>query len=407
MYSATKRKVTLSIVLLAGIAVVIALCLTGERKSAVAAIPDPAVPEPTPLKVFGIVNDPGFHVVKTPPPPAERPKVDVVFALDTTGSMSGLIEGAKRKIWSIANQLQSGQPKPEVRIGLVGYRDLGDAYVTKRFGLSEDIEDVYADLMKFSADGGGDTPEHVNRALSEAIYNMQWREGKNVLRLIFLVGDAPPHEGRQGLHSAKLSRVATDMGIVINTVRCGNMAETGLAWKRISNNTGGMYTSIRQDGAMVAISTPHDERLKELNKAMSSTLLPTGTVAHKSAARRRARINSAMGAMAQAESAKFRSKSGKLDSKDLLFQISRGKKLEDMDNEDLPAPVAALPRAEQKLYVAKVARKRAQIKAEIDKLSKERDAYIKTKKRPRSSTSFDDTVVKALKKQGTKAGIKY
>ncbi len=407
MYSATKRKVTLSIVLTAGIAVVVALCLAGEKKTAVAAIPDPSVPEPVSIKPFGIVNEPFSRVVEPPPKPVIRPKVDVVFALDTTGSMSGLIEGAKRKIWSIANQLQSGQPKPEVRIGLVGYRDLGDAYVTKRFGLSEDIEDVYAYLMKFKADGGGDTPEHVNRALSDAIYNMRWREGQNVLRLIFLVGDAPPHEGRQGLHSRKLAQAATDMGIVINTVRCGTMAQTGVAWKRIASNSGGMYTSIRQDGAMVAISTPQDERLKELNLALSSTLLPTGTRAHKSAARRRAKFNRGMGRMAQAESAKFRSKSGKLDSKDLLFQLSRGKKLEDMDREALPAPLMAMPQAEQKKYVAKVARQRAKIKKEIDQISKARDAYIKSNKSPTASTSFDDTVGKALKKQGSKAGILY
>ena len=31
-----------------------------------------------------------------------KPTVEVAFVLDTTGSMGGLIEGAKRKIWSIA-----------------------------------------------------------------------------------------------------------------------------------------------------------------------------------------------------------------------------------------------------------------------------------------------------------------
>ena len=35
------------------------------------------------------------------------PRIEVVFVLDTTGSMSGLIEGAKQKIWSIANAMAS------------------------------------------------------------------------------------------------------------------------------------------------------------------------------------------------------------------------------------------------------------------------------------------------------------
>ena len=53
----------------------------------------------------------------------QHPKIDVVFVLDTTGSMSGLIQTAKDKIWSIASTMASAQPTPEIRIGLVGYRD--------------------------------------------------------------------------------------------------------------------------------------------------------------------------------------------------------------------------------------------------------------------------------------------
>src|SRR5262249_16243528 len=52
-------------------------------------------------------------------PVAARPRVELVFALDTTGSMSGLIEGAKRKIWSLASYIAQGQPTPDLRVGLI------------------------------------------------------------------------------------------------------------------------------------------------------------------------------------------------------------------------------------------------------------------------------------------------
>ena len=74
----------------------------------------------------------------------DKPKVEAVFVLDTTGSMSGLIQAAKEKIWSIANTMASAQPAPEIRIGLVAYRDRGDAYVTKVVDLSTDLDSVYA-----------------------------------------------------------------------------------------------------------------------------------------------------------------------------------------------------------------------------------------------------------------------
>jgi Mg-chelatase subunit ChlD len=56
-----------------------------------------------------------------------RPTVEMVFVLDTTGSMSGLIQGAKDRIWGIVNDVLKGAQNPQVRVGLVGYRDRGDA----------------------------------------------------------------------------------------------------------------------------------------------------------------------------------------------------------------------------------------------------------------------------------------
>src|ERR1700704_3390577 len=70
-----------------------------------------------------------------------KPVVEVAFVLDTTGSMGPLIEGAKRKIWSIATAIVDANPGAEIRMGLVAYRDIGDEYVTKTFNLTTDIQD--------------------------------------------------------------------------------------------------------------------------------------------------------------------------------------------------------------------------------------------------------------------------
>src|SRR3954447_16042992 len=60
-----------------------------------------------------------------------KPTIELVFVIDTTGSMGGLIDGAKQKIWGIVNEVMKSPAKPEVRMGLVAYRDHGDAYVTQ------------------------------------------------------------------------------------------------------------------------------------------------------------------------------------------------------------------------------------------------------------------------------------
>src|SRR6187402_1535418 len=85
-----------------------------------------------------------------------KPTVEVAFVLDTTGSMGGLIEGAKRKIWSIATAIVDSNPDADIRMGLVAYRDLGDDYVTRKVELTRDIQDLYASLLDLKARGGGD-----------------------------------------------------------------------------------------------------------------------------------------------------------------------------------------------------------------------------------------------------------
>ncbi|MFZ1293656.1 MAG: vWA domain-containing protein, partial [Pseudomonadales bacterium] len=96
------------------------------------------------LTLAAIVYYPALDaaVIRQPPPRIEpvphanrQPVVDVVFVLDTTGSMAGLIETAREKIWSIATTMAAAQPTPAIRIGLVGFRDRGDAYITKRVEL--------------------------------------------------------------------------------------------------------------------------------------------------------------------------------------------------------------------------------------------------------------------------------
>src|SRR5262245_56397553 len=127
------------------------------------------------------------------PPKPERPRADVVFVLDTTGSMSGLLEGAKKKVWSIANEMLKGRPVPDLRMGLVAYRDKGDAYVTQVTDLTRDLDKVYEVLLGFRADGGGDGPENVRQGLHDAITKISWSKEKSAFKVMFLVGDAPPH----------------------------------------------------------------------------------------------------------------------------------------------------------------------------------------------------------------------
>jgi len=345
-----------------------------------------------------------------------KPVVDVVFVLDTTGSMSGLIAGAKAKIWSIANQILSGKPTPRVRFGLIGYRDKGDAYVTKRFDLTTDIDAIYEELMKFQAGGGGDTPEHVNRALAEAVEKMTWTGEKKALKIIFLVGDAPPHMDYKDGHDYKKSaKQAITNGIVINTVRCGGNTATATVWQEIADMAEGTFVSIDQSGGMQVVKTPYDAELAKLSGDLGRTAVYYGDAKKREEAGRR---HAAVGGMlakpeaapAAADRAEYKAKDGRLSESDLLDAIhDRKLDLDKIEENKLPEKLRKMTKEQRKAYLDDLAKKRAEIRAKIKDLSAKRQAFIKaeTKKTAGKGDAFDEKVLDMLRKQAEKKGIKY
>src|SRR5215475_1215661 len=217
---------------------------------------------------------PGPDPVRPVLAPPARHAVDVVFAVDTTGSMGGLIEGAKRTVWSIATHIRQTEPDADLRIGLVAYRDIGDDYVTRDFALTGDLDAVFAELSGYQADGGGDTPEDVAAALDDTLHKMRWRDGAR--KLVFLVGDAPPADRGDAPPFDALAREAGDRGIVLNTIRCGLDGDTARAWQQIAALGHGQFSSIEQDGGVQQVATPYDERLAALSAKVDSTAVIVG-----------------------------------------------------------------------------------------------------------------------------------
>ena len=168
--------------------------------------------------------------------------------------------------------------KPEVRMGLVAYRDHGDAYVTQVTPVTRDLDKIYNTLMAYKADGGGDSPEDVRQALADGVHRVGWSpRSNNIAQILFLVGDAPPHDdyGNEPDTVASASE-AVKAGILVNTIQCGTMHGTDIAWKRISRAGEGQYFAIAQDGGVVAIATPFDAELSRLGSSVGATYTPFG-----------------------------------------------------------------------------------------------------------------------------------
>jgi hypothetical protein len=50
-----------------------------------------------------------------------RRDVDLVIALDVSGSMEGLIDSAKQRLWDITNELAKASPTPDLRVAILSY----------------------------------------------------------------------------------------------------------------------------------------------------------------------------------------------------------------------------------------------------------------------------------------------
>ena len=350
--------------------------------------------------------------------PNEKPIVDVVFVLDTTGSMSGLIQTAKEKIWSIATTMASAQPTPEIRIGLVAYRDRGDAYVTKVVDLSSDLDSVYATLMDFQAGGGGDSPESVNKALNDAVNTMSWSQGEQAYQVVFLVGDAPPHMDYNEVRYPQIVANAMEKGIVINTIQCGNMPMTVEPWSQIASLGHGSFFQVEQAGGAVAYSTPYDEEIATLAAKLDETRLYYGSEEDKEKAASKVaatdKLNANASVASRARRGVFNSSVGgtanMLGENELVDAVASGDvALEDIEAEALPAALQPMAPEEQRVYVASLAEERSELKRQIQTLSADRDGFLEKKVEEAGGRkdSLDQKLYDAVKEQGGKAGFEY
>ena len=345
----------------------------------------------------------------------DKPKIDVCFVLDTTGSMSGLIEGAKQKIWSIANEITSAKPTPDIRIGLIGYRDRGDEYVTKYFDLTTDIDAIYGHLQAFHAAGGGDMPESVNEALHEAVNKMSWSQDAAALKIIFLVGDAPPHMDYPGAPKyPEVCQKAMKRDLIINTVQCGSVAETTPVWSEIARLSEGSYSAIAQSGGMIAVATPMDKELAELNRKLGTTMVAYGDEAARRKVVSKQTLSEAAPASVAADRLSFNSRYGRVvqGEGELLDALSQGTvKLESVKKEQLPKEWRALDAPALKAEIEKMQKTRAELQTRIQKLTKEREDYLARERRTLAekgqSDSFDEKVAQTIHNQAARKGIVY
>jgi Mg-chelatase subunit ChlD len=204
-------------------------------------------------------------------PIVARPRLDLVFLVDATGSMDDEIAKLKSSMRAIANQLGSLPGQPDLCYGLVAYRDKGDAFLTRTHDFTDDLGAFQGVLERLRAGGGGDKPEALNEALHETVHRMSWRT--DAARFVVLVADAAPHLDYGGPQYDVDMQAALAKGIKIFSVGASGLEPEGeYIYRQIAQYTAGRFVFLTYREASNPGSGPGGETVHDVKNYSVQTL---------------------------------------------------------------------------------------------------------------------------------------
>jgi len=183
--------------------------------------------------------------------------LDLMFVIDTTGSMGDELEYLKAELEDIIGKVSRDNANIDIRLSINVYRDIGDEYVVRSTPFETNIRNQVAFLRDQEAQGGGDWEEAVEQALADALEAHNWNNNATA-KLMFLVLDAPPHNTdkiRNEMH--RLTELSADMGVrIIPIASTGIDKVTEFLLRALAMATGGTYVFLTDHSG---IGDPHLE----------------------------------------------------------------------------------------------------------------------------------------------------
>ena len=201
----------------------------------------------------------------------QRPRLDLVFMIDATGSMGDEIDKLKRSMRAMADQIAQLPGQPDICYGLVAYRDRGDVFLTRAHDFTNDLGAFQNLLAKVQAQGGGDTPEALNEALHEVVHGLDWRA--DAARLVVMVADAPPHLDYGGPQYDTDMQAALAKGIKLFAVGASGLDPVGqYVFRQLAQYTAGRFVFLTYKNAADPASGPGTQTVHDVKNYSVQTL---------------------------------------------------------------------------------------------------------------------------------------
>jgi hypothetical protein len=342
------------------------------------------------------------------------PSIDLAICLDTSGSMQGLIDAARAKLWAVVNDLALARPQPRLRVALLTYGNDGhnaeNGWVKLDVPFTADLDLVSQHLFALTTNGG---TELVGRVIQRATDELAWSPEPGAMRLMIVAGNEGADQDQQVRFQDACAR-SIARGIMVDAIYCGTDGdEIAAGWRNVARLADGQFAAIDHQNGTVAIASPFDARLGELSVALNATYIPYGAAGSAGQWNQREQDQNAgkLSSDASAARAVCKSTANYRCGWDLVDGSRSGEiKLDAVKADDLPAELRKMSKVELQKHVDATWTRRSELQKQIAELGTQREAYLSAelkKSGQDASKSFDVVLRGAIRAQASAKGLQF
>lgn len=349
---------------------------------------------------------------------AEASRIQMAILLDTSGSMSGLIDQARSQIWTFVNEFALAQKngvRPVLEVALFEYgKDAlpaKEGYVREICPLTTDLDRVSEELFALKTNGGS---EYCGWVIRDATERLAWSDSGADYKVIFIAGNEGFDQGPVAYKEA--CAAAIERGILVNTIYCGQERHRDAErWREGALLADGRSLTIDHNAAVAHVEAPQDEEIARLGGELNKTYVAYGDKGGVSAQRQEvqdANASSVAPAVAVQRAVSKASVHYRNAAWDLVDAVKEGQvDLAEVATEDLPESMQSMTPEEREAHVRTMRERRATIQARIQTLNEERRAYVAEKQREQAAAqgreTLDTAVLSAVREQAVAAKFQF